>query len=103
MSAEPRPVAMSLDQLARRLGVPPASVIEKVFSRWSDVVGPAIAANARPLSLADGTLVVGAEDPAWASQLRYLASDLLARIEQVAGPGVVGCVEVRVRPRQHPS
>jgi predicted nucleic acid-binding Zn ribbon protein len=96
-------VGASLDQAARRAGAPSAAVVEAVFSRWSEVVGPGISANAHPVSLAGGVLVVGASDPAWASQLRYLAGDLLARLEQVAGPGAVRRLEVRVRPGTGPS
>lgn len=102
MSGEPRRVRASLDHVTRRMGAPSAAVVEAVFSRWSDVVGPSIAANARPVSLAGGVLVVGASDPAWASQLRYLSADLLSRLEQVAGPGAVRRLDVRVRPAQDP-
>ncbi len=102
MSSDPRRIGASLDQVSRRVGAPSAAVVEAVFSRWAEVVGPAVAANARPLSLAGGVLVVGADDPAWASQLRFLAGEVLSRLEHVVGPGSVRRVEVRVRPTPHP-
>ena len=101
-SPEPRRVGASLDHVTRRIGAPSAAVVEAVFSRWAEVVGPGVAANARPVSLANGVLVVGADDPAWASQLRYLAGELLSRLEHVVGPGSVRRIDVRVQPRPHP-
>jgi len=43
-------------------------------------------------------LVVDVDQPGWATQLRYLETDLLARLAAVAGPGAVRSIEVRVRP-----
>jgi predicted nucleic acid-binding Zn ribbon protein len=94
----PRRVQASLDRLTRALGAPSAAVLETVFSQWAHVVGAGLAAHSRPLSLSGGVLVVAADDPAWGSELRYLSSRLLARIEQVAGMGAVTKMEVRVRP-----
>jgi predicted nucleic acid-binding Zn ribbon protein len=46
----------------------------------------------------DGQLIVVTDDPAWASQLRWLASELVARIAEGDGPRLTGIL-VRVRPR----
>ncbi|MDQ3570057.1 MAG: DUF721 domain-containing protein [Actinomycetota bacterium] len=94
----PRRVGVSLDHLTRTLGAPPAAVMEAVFSRWEDVVGPAIASHARPLSLQGGLLVVIVDEAAWGSELRYRARDLLARIAERVGPGAPDAMAVRVRP-----
>jgi predicted nucleic acid-binding Zn ribbon protein len=92
----PRPVKDSLEHLARRLGAPTATSLGAVFSRWEEAVGPTVAAHARPVSLSDGVLVVAVDQPGWATQLRYLADDLLARLGEVAGEGVVGRIDIRV-------
>jgi predicted nucleic acid-binding Zn ribbon protein len=81
----------------RRFGGGGRDVLAAVFSRWPDVVGDAVAAHTRPLSLSRGTLVVAVDQPAWATQLRFLSGDLLARLADVAGPGAVRAIEVRVR------
>ncbi|HEY0636590.1 MAG TPA: DciA family protein, partial [Pseudonocardiaceae bacterium] len=60
-----------------------------VFGRWAELVGPDIAEHATPVSLRDGELTVQAESTAWATQLRLLQRDLLARIAAGAGRGVV--------------
>jgi predicted nucleic acid-binding Zn ribbon protein len=94
----PRPVAASLDRLATSLGVPSAGVLAALFSTWPDLVGAGVAGHSRPRSLRDGVLVVAVDEPAWATQLRWLESDLLARLAEALGDGVVRAIEVRVRP-----
>ncbi len=60
-----------------------------IFGRWPSVVGEDIAAHATPVSLTDGVLSVQAESTAWATQLRMLQSQLLAKINAAVGQGVV--------------
>jgi predicted nucleic acid-binding Zn ribbon protein len=86
---EPRPLRDSL----ARFRTPLSGVLE----RWGEVVGPDIAAHARPVAVRDGTLVVEADDPTWASQLKWLGADLLRRLAEAAGEPVADHVEVRVR------
>jgi predicted nucleic acid-binding Zn ribbon protein len=97
---EPKRVADGLDALVRRLGGPGAAALAQLFDRWPELVGEAAADHCHPVALSRGTLVVGADEPAWASHLRLGASDLLARVEQLVGAGVAERVEVRVRPRR---
>ncbi len=97
-SLDPRPVKDSLDVVARSLGAPPAAALGSLFSRWPELVGTTLAVHCRPLSLVRGTLVVAVDNGAWAAQLRWLEADVLRRLEERLGPGVVTALEVRVRP-----
>jgi predicted nucleic acid-binding Zn ribbon protein len=99
---DPRPLKESLDRVARDLGVPNVEVLTGVFSHWADIVGPSIADHARPTSLRDGTLHVAVDQPGWATQLRYLATQVMARCDEVLGAGAVRSLEVRVDPRSRP-
>ena len=94
---EPRSIKASLDRVARSLGGPDAGSLSGLFGRWADIVGPQLAAHARPLSLSSGTLVVAVTEPAWATQLRFLEGELLGRFREALGDGVVERVEVRLR------
>ena len=100
---KPRRVGEGLDALARRLGAPTAASMGAVFTRWDEAVGPLVAAHASPIALRDGVLTVGVDDPAWATQLRYLKNELLTKIAGVAGPGVVGRIDLRVVPPKGPA
>ncbi|WP_019932004.1 DUF721 family protein [Nocardia sp. BMG111209] len=65
-----------------------------VFGRWPTVVGEDIASHATPISLTDGVLSVQAESTAWATQLRMLQSQLLAKINAAVGQGVVTTLKI---------
>ena len=94
---EPRSIKASLDQVARSIGGPDAGSLSGLFGRWADIVGPQLAAHARPLSLSSGELVVAVTEPAWATQLTFLEAELLGRFREALGEGVVERVEVRLR------
>ena len=80
MSDDPVPVTDALDGLLRSLrGGAGRAEVGGVFGRWEEAVGPALAANVRPVRLEHGTLLVEVDDPAWATQVRYLADDIIAR------------------------
>src|SRR5262249_48025789 len=91
---EPRPVASSLDDGARAIGAPPTEALSVVFGRWEELVGAAVAAHCRPVSLVRSTLVVSVDHPAWATQVKYLGSTLLARITEMVGQEVASRLEV---------
>jgi predicted nucleic acid-binding Zn ribbon protein len=97
---DPVPVTEALDGLVRALhGGAGRAQVGGVFGRWEEAVGPALAANVRPVRLEQGTLVVEVSEPAWATQVRLLADDLRARLVAVTGVDVER-IEVRVgRPK----
>lgn len=94
---DPRPLGEVLDQVVRSLGAPSTKALRSVFSEWDDVVGEQVAAHARPLALDGGRLVVGVDEPGWATQLRYLEPELLAQLREALGEDAVTRIEVRVR------
>jgi predicted nucleic acid-binding Zn ribbon protein len=61
----------------------------RIFADWSGLVGEDIARHCEPVSLRDGELRIGAESTAWATQLRMMASKMLARLADELGAGVV--------------
>jgi predicted nucleic acid-binding Zn ribbon protein len=65
-----------------------------VFGRWPSVVGEDIATHATPISLTDGVLSIQAESTAWATQLRMLQAQLLAKINAAVGQGVVKTLKI---------
>ena len=65
-----------------------------VFGRWPAVVGEQIAAHAAPTSLTEGVLTVSAESTAWATQLRMVQAQLLAKIASAVGDGVVTSLKI---------
>ena len=93
---EPKKLSELLDRTTKRLGGPSSNTSSALFSRWEEVVGPDIAGHTRPVSLHGGTLVLAVDHPAWATQLRYMTSDLLTRISEATGTAEVTDIQLRV-------
>jgi predicted nucleic acid-binding Zn ribbon protein len=96
----PPPVRVgdTLDHLVRHLGWAERTEAVGALARWEEIVGPAIAAHARPVALDGGTLTVAVDDPAWASQLKWLERSLIDQLA-AGGVGPLERVVVRVRAR----
>jgi predicted nucleic acid-binding Zn ribbon protein len=87
-----------LGEVASHMGAGRADVVGAVFGRWDEIVGAAVAAHVRPVRVEGVTLVVSADHPAWATQLRHLAPDILARLHEVCGSqNALERLDVRVR------
>jgi predicted nucleic acid-binding Zn ribbon protein len=65
-----------------------------VLGQWPSVVGAQIADHATPTGLNDGVLSVAAESTAWATQLRMMQAQLLAKIAAAVGNGVVTSLRI---------
>lgn len=72
-----------------------------VINSWDTIVGPDVAAHARPTGLDEGILYVAAESTAWATQLRYVQGQILAKIATAVGNGVV--TQLKITGPQAPS
>lgn len=94
------PTALSgeLAKVARRPGWGERLGAVRVWAAWDDMVGVELAAHCEPVRLAGKVLVVRAESPAWATQLRYLTAQLIERADGALGPGSVRDVRVTVGP-----
>ncbi len=112
MTREPIPISESLNSVIRSLrndsptpssndaggksGDQTARQMGGVFGRWAEAVGDAVAAHVTPLKLDGSKLVVEVDDPAWATQLRFLETTLKQRLLEVAG-AQIDTIEARVR------
>lgn len=85
-----------LDRVVRSMGAPGVDAVELVFNRWSEVVGATLAAQTRPVGIADGRLQLRADDPAVVSHVRWLESELVERLAELLGAGRVTGVDVTV-------
>jgi predicted nucleic acid-binding Zn ribbon protein len=97
---EPRPVGDSLPGLARSLGIPAPAALSVLFARWEEIVGPTIAAQAWPVQVRNGVLRIGVDLPGWATQLSFLAPDLLRQVVAATGDATIDRIEVKVVSRR---
>ena len=91
-SGEPHRVGDALDRV-----LPGGRPFRLLVERWAELVGDNLAARTRPSALHASTLVIAVDDPAWATQLKYLEGDLLTRIAEAVGAGAVTELRVVVR------
>ncbi len=91
---DPQPFGQVAAAVAKGRGWAPRVSEGTVFGRWPQVVGADIADHAVPVSLADGVLSVSAESTAWATQLRMMQSQILAKIAAAVGNGVVTSLRI---------
>jgi predicted nucleic acid-binding Zn ribbon protein len=93
--SDPVPISRSLDSIMKSLRGTDRIQIGGVFGRWDEAVGPTVAAHVRPVRLDQGVLTVEADEPAWATQVKFLSSTITARLAEVAGVDIEH-IEVRV-------
>jgi hypothetical protein len=62
---------------------------------WPEIVGDEVAANATPVQLRQGRLVVSASSSAWAQTLQLMGDAVVARVNERLGPGTVERVVFR--------
>ncbi|BBY55868.1 DUF721 family protein [Mycobacterium koreense] len=91
---DPQPLDDAAADLAQRRGWTARVAEGSVFARWAALVGDDIAQHAHPTALRDGVLAIAAESTAWATQLRMMQAQLLAKIAAAVGDGVVTAVKI---------
>jgi predicted nucleic acid-binding Zn ribbon protein len=92
---DPQPLGRLAARLIADRGWKAPLTEASVFGRWEALVGAEVAEHATPVSLKDGELVVAATSTAWATQLRTLQRQLIARIAAGVGDGVVKRIKVQ--------
>lgn len=94
----PEGIREALLELARRSGIEYPMETARLFASWERIVGPQVAARCRPVSLKRRVLTVHAASQAWASELKYLAPEVMRRVNAELGRQVVRDVRVKLGP-----
>ncbi len=92
---EPVPIAASLDGVVRSLRGPSRAAVGGVFGKWVDAVGDQVAQHVRPIKLDGTTLLVEVDEPAWATQVKFVTPMIVDRLREVSQV-TVERIEVRV-------
>ncbi|WP_419917015.1 DciA family protein [Candidatus Poriferisodalis sp.] len=93
---EPRSIGDSLKAVTAGFGSRGRAI--DLNERWTEAVGEAIAAHAHPERLEAGRLTVVVDDPAWATELRYHSSRILAALNADSAAATVSELHLRVHP-----
>lgn len=93
-SRDPQPLGRLARDLAKKRGWSAHVAEGTVLGQWPSLVGQEIADHASPVALSEGVLSVAAESTAWATQLRMIQGQLLAKIAAAVGHGVVTSLKI---------
>ncbi len=78
-----------VDRTVKRLPLSRRLEDYAVWTVWDETVGPAIARNARPEKLRNGTLFVRVRAAAWMQQLHYMKDVMLEKLNRQLGREVI--------------
>lgn len=98
---DPQPLGRLVGRIAEDRGWEEEIGQGTVFGMWEQIVGADISAHATPTTLTDKVLHIQAESTAWATQLRYMQSTVIAKIAAAVGDGVV--TQLRITGPKAPS
>ena len=70
-------------------------MLTAIAANWRDVVGDDVAQRCAPVALDGPRLIVRVDDPAWATQMRLLTTQILDRLHRIDGAERVTGIDVR--------
>jgi predicted nucleic acid-binding Zn ribbon protein len=91
---DPRLLSEAVDRLIEAKGWATDINVHTLLARWSSLVGGINAAHSHPESYAVTVLTIRAESTVWATSLRSIAPQLVARLNDQLGQGTVTRVNV---------
>lgn len=95
---DPQPLGSAINRLITERGWETPAAVGGVMGRWPQIVGDDLANHCVPLRYDDDpdarVLTVSCDSTAWATQLRLLAPQLVARLNADLGQGTVRMIKV---------
>jgi predicted nucleic acid-binding Zn ribbon protein len=91
---DPKLLSDAVERLVETKGWTTEINLHTLLARWALLVGAANAAHSRPEGYAETVLTVRADSTAWATQLRYMAPQLVAMLNDQLGDGTVTRIKV---------
>ncbi len=93
-----------MERVSKSFAKLPGAISNEDLARaaWTAVVGKRIASHASAKSLVRDSLIVEVEDAIWQKQLFHLRFDILAKLSQLLGGGIVRDVEFRIPTTRRP-
>ncbi|NUP53278.1 MAG: DUF721 domain-containing protein [Catenulispora sp.] len=82
---DPQLLSAAIPRLIEDRGWTVPAAVGGVMGRWGEIVGGHIAAHCTPVEFNDGVLTVRTDSTAWATELRLMAPQLLARLNEALG------------------
>ncbi|GAA2093985.1 DUF721 family protein [Microlunatus panaciterrae] len=91
---DPQPLSAAMGRLVDSKGWSREINVHVLLGRWPVLVGPTNAAHSAPVGYTDTVLTVRADSTVWATSLRSMAPQLVAKLNAELGDGTVTSVKV---------
>jgi predicted nucleic acid-binding Zn ribbon protein len=94
------PVGSLFAGMFKKLGLSEAVAEQRALQVWAGVVGEKVAAHTQAYSISDGVLLVLVDAHAWTQELLFLKPDILRRLNETLGSGIVKDIRFTLRHRR---
>ena len=85
----------SLEKLMKSIGAPDIDSTINLLEIWPELIGEELSSKISLVALNGSTLVVHVNDPAWSSQISWLEAQILQKIDESIGKGIVTAVKAK--------
>jgi predicted nucleic acid-binding Zn ribbon protein len=89
------PLAKALHEALKQQGIERQILEQEIVIRWEEIVGIAIARQARPGRIRNGVLWIEVEDAAWRQELSLMRLELVETINKAVGERIVEEIHLR--------
>jgi predicted nucleic acid-binding Zn ribbon protein len=87
----------AIEHFLTRGGHAEISLLSRVNDVWESAVGTHVAGHVQPTSIANDTLYVNVDEPAWSTELVFIATRILTTLEDRLGQHVATFLKARIR------
>ena len=87
--SDPTALGDALGELIAEQGWTTEVSVHALLGRWPSIVGEAVAQHSTPESFVAGIVTIRTDSTAWASQLRLMTPQLLAKLNAAVGEGTI--------------
>lgn len=93
----PKPLGLGVERVMKHIDAPQTSTVEAVFSKWEHLVGDVIGSHSKPAGISDGVLTVEVENQAWASEMSWMAEELVRQIRQKLDTDEIHSIKIQLQ------
>ncbi len=95
-SAAPKPISSIINQVIEKISRSDKKSPLKIEAAWRKSVNEKIAKHTLPVSFRSGRLVVNVDNAVWLYQMGFLKEDILSKLRDVLGEGVIEDIYFRM-------
>jgi len=94
-SRDPATFSDAISGLVAERGWSQEMSVGSLFGKWPALVGPELAEHVKPVAFEGGELTLKSDSTAWATEVRLLSGELIARLNTELGTNLVEQITVK--------